>query len=139
MDTHIHRKEKQINKGTDQLRVFVAVRSPWPSAQERLEERRRGGIWNLPPLPNASDAPSTTASSRNTLLTFSTVTTTSFPNAAPTNAPANGVSQTTTSFSRPGGYCNQVRHSAWTFAAPVPLQLRTFFIFSLFRYRFSLA
>ncbi|XP_042883208.1 probable phospholipid-transporting ATPase IA isoform X4 [Penaeus japonicus] len=87
------------------------MRGPWPSAQERLEERRRGGIWNLPPLPNASDAPSSTASSRNTLLTFSTVTTTSFPNAAPanaaSNAPANGVSQTTTSFSRPGGYCNQ--------------------------------
>ncbi|KAK4315341.1 hypothetical protein Pmani_013432 [Petrolisthes manimaculis] len=83
---------------------FWSARRGIPSGQERLEERRRGGVWGLSLFPTSSST------------TYTTTYTTTTLGGATTEGHGNGVVTTTTTTTA-GGYCNQVsiqlQYSDW--------------------------
>ncbi|XP_069171639.1 uncharacterized protein [Procambarus clarkii] len=85
------------------------VRRGWQSAQERLEERRRGGVWSLSLFPTSSNTTFTTTSTTSFTTSFTTTTTSSTTtNGAPsTEGVVNLDNNITTTFSTNGAYCNQ--------------------------------
>ncbi|XP_045123970.1 mucin-2-like [Portunus trituberculatus] len=79
-------------------------RRGWPSGQERLEERRRGGVWSMSLFPTSTSTSTTTTFTTTRIVNTTTATTTI--NAAPLSQrhlPA--TTATTSTFT--GGYCNQ--------------------------------
>ncbi|XP_050714016.1 mucin-2-like [Eriocheir sinensis] len=81
-------------------------RRGWPSGQERLEERRRGGVWNMSLYPTSTSTSVTT-----TFIPNTTATTTTFSATPPpqrqhlTTTVTPTATSSTSTFT--GGYCNQ--------------------------------
>ncbi|KAK3862747.1 hypothetical protein Pcinc_031421 [Petrolisthes cinctipes] len=77
------------------LETGERARRGFPSGQERLEERRRGGVWGISLFPTSSST------------TYTTTYTTTTLAGATTETQGNGVVTTTTATTT-GAYCNQV-------------------------------
>ncbi|KAG7162174.1 hypothetical protein Hamer_G010841 [Homarus americanus] len=97
----LHEAGDQGSGPNQYVPVRWSVRRGWQSAQERLEERRRGGVWSLSLFPTSTTTPFTTTFTTS----FTTFTTTGVSTTEGVTNMGNNI--TTTTFTNNGAYCNQ--------------------------------
>ncbi|XP_071524642.1 uncharacterized protein [Panulirus ornatus] len=91
----------------------------WQSAQERLDERRRGGVWSLSLYPTSSTTAFTTTTASTTTAFTTSFTSSSTSSAATTEGTAN-LGNSVTATTAAAAYCNQVGHPCLTLTSRLP-------------------